>query len=163
MGRRLLLRRRRLSTVTAEEIDRHLIVNVRATLLLTQAFPQQHAGRPGGRVITLISGQELGPMERELAYSASKAAVNNLANSRSSLLIKKRITVNAVNPGGTNTGWEGPEAEKQVAHWPLGRWGEPDDAARLIAWLCTDDASWSTRQPINSEGGFRRWNWSPEK
>jgi len=39
---------------------------------------------------------------------------------------------------------------------PQGRWGEPDDAARLIAWLCTDDALWITGQVINSEGGFRR-------
>jgi len=40
---------------------------------------------------------------------------------------------------------------------PLGRWGEPDDAARLIVWLCSGDARWITGQTINSEGGFRRW------
>jgi 3-oxoacyl-[acyl-carrier protein] reductase len=39
---------------------------------------------------------------------------------------------------------------------PLGRWGQPDDAARLIAWLCTDEAGWITGQIIDSEGGFRR-------
>jgi 3-oxoacyl-[acyl-carrier protein] reductase len=39
---------------------------------------------------------------------------------------------------------------------PLGRWGEPDDAARLIAWLCSDAAAWITGQVIDSEGGFRR-------
>jgi 3-oxoacyl-[acyl-carrier protein] reductase len=36
-----------------------------------------------------------------------------------------------------------------------GRWGQPDDAARLVGWLCTDDALWVTGQVINSEGGFR--------
>ena len=40
---------------------------------------------------------------------------------------------------------------------PQGRWGEPDDAARLIRWLCTDEAQWITGQVIDSEGGFRRW------
>jgi 3-oxoacyl-[acyl-carrier protein] reductase len=40
---------------------------------------------------------------------------------------------------------------------PQGRWGEPDDAARLIRRLCTDDAQWITGQVIDSEGGFRRW------
>ena len=40
---------------------------------------------------------------------------------------------------------------------PFGRWGEPDDAARLVAWLCSDDARWITGQVIESEGGFRRW------
>ena len=39
---------------------------------------------------------------------------------------------------------------------PRGRWGTPDDAARLIAWLCSDDADWITGQVIDSEGGFRR-------
>ena len=39
---------------------------------------------------------------------------------------------------------------------PLGRWGEPDDAARLVAWLVSDDARWVTGQVIDSEGGFRR-------
>ena len=37
---------------------------------------------------------------------------------------------------------------------PFGRWGEPDDAARLIAWLCSDEGRWITGQTINSEGGF---------
>ena len=40
---------------------------------------------------------------------------------------------------------------------PQRRWGEPHDAARLIGWLCTDDAGWITGQVVNSEGGFRRW------
>jgi 3-oxoacyl-[acyl-carrier protein] reductase len=40
---------------------------------------------------------------------------------------------------------------------PFGRWGDADDAARLVAWLCTDDARWITGQTIDSEGGFRRW------
>jgi 3-oxoacyl-[acyl-carrier protein] reductase len=41
-------------------------------------------------------------------------------------------------------------------HFPGGRWGTPDDPARLIAWLATDEAAWITGQVINSEGGFRR-------
>jgi NAD(P)-dependent dehydrogenase (short-subunit alcohol dehydrogenase family) len=39
---------------------------------------------------------------------------------------------------------------------PQGRWGTPDDPARLIAWLATDEAAWITGQIINTEGGFRR-------
>ena len=39
---------------------------------------------------------------------------------------------------------------------PQGRWGQPADAARLIGWLCSDDATWITGQVIDSEGGFRR-------
>lgn len=42
-------------------------------------------------------------------------------------------------------------------HFAQGRWGTPDDPARLIAWLTTDEAAWITGQIINTEGGFRRF------
>jgi 3-oxoacyl-[acyl-carrier protein] reductase len=70
-------------------------------------------------------------------------------------LIDRGITVNTVNPGPTDTGWGLADRDPRPA-MPLGRWGEPDDAARLIAWLCSEDARWITGQVIDSEGGFRR-------
>lgn len=56
-----------LAHVTAEHIDRHLTVNVRASLLLIKAFAARHDGREGGRVVLMTSGQHLGPMQTELA------------------------------------------------------------------------------------------------
>ena len=51
-------------------------------------------------------------------------------------------------------GYATPEHRAEVlALEPQGRWGEPDDAARLIAWLCSDEARWITGQVINSTGG----------
>ncbi len=143
-----------LEDLTASEIDRHLIINVRGSLLLIKAFAAQHDGRPGGRVILMTSGQHLGPMPEELAYIASKGALHQLTASLSAHLIPRGITVNTVNPGATDTGYASPELYQQVlAMEPQGRWGEPDDAARLIAWLATDDARWITGQVINSSGG----------
>lgn len=144
-----------LGALTGDEIDKHLIVNVRATLLLAQAFAAQHDDRPGGRVILMTSGQHEGPMPGELAYVASKAALHGLTQSLSDALIRRGgITVNTVNPGATDTGYAGADLYRAVAeHSPQGRWGQPDDAARLIAWLCTDDARWITGQVINSTGG----------
>lgn len=143
--------------LTAEEIDRHLAVNVRGSLLLVREFARPHDGRPGGRVILLTSGQHLGPMTREIAYAASKGALHQITASLADLLAEKGITVNAVNPGPTDTGWASPEEHAQVLRrMPLGRWGQPDDAARLIGWLASDDARWGTGQVISSEGGFRR-------
>ena len=49
------------------------------------------------------------------------------------------------------------DREATAVMFPQGRWGEPDDAARLITWLLTDEARWITGQVINSEGGFARW------
>lgn len=142
-----------LEELTASEIDRHLHVNVRATLLLVQAFAAQHQ-KNSGRVVLLTSGQHLTPMPGELAYVASKGALQQLTLSLSAHLISRGITVNTVNPGATDTGWADAELYEQIrAANPQGRWGKPEDAARLICWLATDDAQWITGQTINSNGG----------
>jgi 3-oxoacyl-[acyl-carrier protein] reductase len=143
--------------LTAAEIDRHLGVNVRSSLLLVQEFARQHGGRPGGRVILLTSGQHLGPMANEVAYAASKGALHQITATLAEILIPQGITVNTVNPGPTDTGYADPRDHAEVVRqMPLGRWGQPDDAARLIGWLVSDDAHWVTGQIVNSEGGFRR-------
>lgn len=145
-----------LEELTAEAVDRALAVNVRATLLLVQAFAAAHDGRPGGRVILLTSGQHRGPMPGELPYVAGKGALHQLTPSLADHLAPRGITVNAVNPGPTATGWAPPAVQEQVRRgMPSGRWGEPDDAARLIAWLASEDAGWVTGQVIDSDGGFR--------
>ena len=96
-------------------------------------------------------------MTGEIAYAASKGALHQITASLSDLLVERGIAVNAVNPGPTDTGYADPEAHAQVLRrMPLGRWGQPDDAARLIAWLVADEGQWVTGQVINSEGGFRR-------
>lgn len=144
-----------LEELTAEAIDHALAVNVRATLLLVQAFA---AGldRGHGRVVLLTSGQGRGPMAGELPYAASKAALSGLVLSLSDHLAPRGITVNAVNPGPTDTGWAGDEVRTRVeAAMPRGRWGTPDDAARLVAWLASDESEWVTGQVIDSDGGFR--------
>ncbi len=145
-----------LAELTAEEIDAHLHVNVRASLLLVKEFAEQHDGRPGGRVVLFTSGQHLAPMRREVPYAVSKGALHQATMTLSEELIDRGITVNTVNPGPTDTGWAITDVDPSPA-MPLGRWGQPDDAARLVAWLCTDDGNWITGQVIDSEGGFRRW------
>jgi 3-oxoacyl-[acyl-carrier protein] reductase len=144
-----------LKNVTARQLDAHLTENVRASILLVKEFAAQHDTRPGGRVILLTSGQHLGPMSNELAYALSKGALHQATLSLSDELAACGITVNAVNPGPTDTG---SGLAQHPAHpvMPQGRWGVPEDAAKLIGWLCTDDAAWITGQVINSEGGFRR-------
>jgi 3-oxoacyl-[acyl-carrier protein] reductase len=147
-----------LGTLDAALLDAHWAVNTRSTILLTQAFAARHDGRPGGRVIFMTSGQDLGPMTGEVAYAASKGALASITKTLADQLADQQITLNAVNPGPVDTGYASPEAYEAVRrHSPQHRWGVPDDPARLIAWLVTDEASWITGQVINSEGGFRRW------
>jgi 3-oxoacyl-[acyl-carrier protein] reductase len=143
-----------LSAQTPEMLDAHWTVNARASLLLAQAFAA--LGRPG-RLIFLTSGQNEGPMPNEVAYAASKGALWSITATLADELADQGVTVNAVNPGPVDTGYAPPDTHAAVAaRFPAGRWGEPDDPARLIAWLATDEARWITGQVINTEGGFRR-------
>ncbi|MBC3192846.1 SDR family oxidoreductase [Pseudonocardia sp. C8] len=148
-----------------EELDRHWAVDARASILLAQAFAAVHDdARPGGVIVMMTSGQALGPMPGEVAYAAAKAAVAGVTLTLADQLADRRIRVNTVNPGPVDTGYLGPEAFRAMAPmFPFGRFGEPDDPARLIAWLCTDEAYWITGQVIDSEGGFARYRngWRP--
>ena len=145
-------------------LDAHWAVNTRASILLAQAFAAQHDdSRPGGRIVFMTSGQDLGPMTGEVAYAASKAALASITRTLADQLADRGITLNTVNPGPVDTGYaavaDQPDLHEAVRrHFPQGRWGTPDDPARLIAWLVTDEAAWITGQVINSEGGFRRWD-----
>jgi 3-oxoacyl-[acyl-carrier protein] reductase len=148
-----------LDALDAAMLDGHWAVNARSSILLAQAFAARHDGRPGGRIIFMTSGQALGPMTGEIAYAASKGALAAITGSLADYLADQAITVNTVNPGPVDTGYATPEGLEMVRrHFPQGRWGTPDDPARLIAWLSTDEAVWITGQIINSEGGFRRFD-----
>jgi 3-oxoacyl-[acyl-carrier protein] reductase len=145
-----------LAEITAAEIDAAYAVNTRATLLLVQAYAaQRDDARPGGRVVLFTSGQGDGPMPDELPYAASKGALAQVTASLAKTLAPRGVTVNCVNPGPTDTGWAGEELTRAaLPRLPFGRWGEPDDAARLVLWLASDDGRWMTGQVLTSDGGY---------
>ncbi|CAN5817998.1 SDR family oxidoreductase [soil metagenome] len=143
--------------LTAADLDRHYNVNARATAMLSVQFCRRFQGERGGRVINFSSGQELGAMSDELAYAMSKAAIVTFTRSLAPAVMDRGITVNAVNPGVTDTGWITPDLkEALMPMMPAGRFGTPEDAARVATWLASDEAQWITGQVINSEGGFVR-------
>lgn len=143
--------------VTAEEFDRHHAVNLRASSLLSIAFARDFAAGHGGRIVSMTSGQGLGPMPTELAYAASKGAIEAFVRSFAVAVGHKGITVNAINPGPNDTGWMTDELKAYLApKFALGRIGVPSDVAKVIAFLCSSDADWITGQVINVEGGFTR-------
>jgi 3-oxoacyl-[acyl-carrier protein] reductase len=144
----------RLHELTAEHIDAFLHENVRASLLLVKEFADQFEGT-SGRVVLLTSGAHLGPMTGEVAYAVSKGALAIATATLAEELADRGITVNCLNPGPTDTGWGLADIDP-TRRMPFGRWGEPDDVARLVAWLCSDAGRWVTGQVIDSEGGFRR-------
>jgi 3-oxoacyl-[acyl-carrier protein] reductase len=143
-------------TLTAHSLDAHYAVNVRGTLLLSVEFARRFAGAAGGRIINLTSGQSLGPMPGELAYVATKGAIDAFTVSLAAEVAGRGITVNAVDPGPTDSGWMSEEIRQSLLERsPMHRLGQPADAARLIAFLASDAAQWITGQIIHSNGGLR--------
>ncbi|MFF7893358.1 SDR family oxidoreductase [Streptomyces sp. NPDC007907] len=147
-----------LDEIDAAMLDRHWSVDTRAVLLLVQAHARSRPPGPGGRVVMMTSGQGLaGGMPGEIAYALQKGALASITRSLSTTLAERGITVNTVNPGPVDTDYlTGESYDAVAARFPSGRWGMPDDPARLIAWLATDEAGWITGEVITSEGGFRR-------
>ncbi|WP_128430513.1 SDR family oxidoreductase [Streptomyces cyaneus] len=147
-----------LDEIDAAMLDAHWAVDTRSVLLLVQAHARLRPAGPGGRVVMMTSGQDIADgMPGEIAYALQKGALASITRSLSTTLAERGITVNTVNPGPVDTDYLTGEAYEAVAaRFPAGRWGMPDDPARLIAWLATDEAGWITGEVINSEGGFRR-------
>lgn len=145
-------------------IDAHCAVNIRGTFMLSAEFArmleaeknaQSSSSVLGGRIINLTSGQGKGPMPGNLAYAATKGAISVFTESLAAELAPLHITVNAVDPGPTDSGWMSEEVKSALLpSFPMGRIGLPEDAARLIAFLASDEAQWITGQIIHSRGGF---------
>ncbi|WP_128377048.1 SDR family oxidoreductase [Streptomyces cavernae] len=151
-----------LDAVDATMLDEHWAVDTRSVILLVQAYARLRAESPprtpGGRVLMMTSGQDIaGGMPGEIAYALQKGALASITRSLATTLAERAITVNTVNPGPVDTDYlAGADYAAVASHFPGGRWGMPDDPARLLAWLATDEAEWVTGQVIDSEGGFRR-------
>jgi len=147
-----------LDEIDAAMLDAHWAVDTRSVLLLVQAHARLRPAGPGGRVVMMTSGQDIaGGMPGEIAYALQKGALASITRSLAAPLAARGITVNTVNPGPVDTDYlTGDAYDAVAARFPAGRWGMPDDPARLIAWLTTDEAGWITGEVINSEGGFLR-------
>jgi 3-oxoacyl-[acyl-carrier protein] reductase len=147
-----------IDTLDAGCLDRHHAVNVRGAALLCAEFARHSKATrdaPTGRIINLTSGQGRDPMPGELAYVATKGAIDALTLSLSAELGPRGITVNAVDPGPTDTAWMSPTLNSELERRALfARVGLPADAARIIRFLATEEAAWITGQIIRSRGGF---------
>jgi 3-oxoacyl-[acyl-carrier protein] reductase len=149
-----------LAEVTEAHYRRIFDVNVLGVLLATQAA-SEHLGE-GGSIITISSVAASIHPATTAVYSGTKGAVNAISGVLANELAPRKIRVNVVSPGyvvteGTRTaGISGSEMEAgMVAQTPLGRAGQPDDIASVVAFLASDDARWVTGEDINVGGGVR--------
>ena len=113
-------------------------------MLMIQAFAKQNDINKGGAITLFTSGQYLGAMTEEIAYAVSKEAIRGLCTQAAAALASHNIRVNCINPGATDTNYLTGEAYQQVANmFPRGRWGTPEDAAKLVHFLHSDYAKWN--------------------
>ncbi|HEX2282938.1 MAG TPA: SDR family oxidoreductase [Thermomicrobiales bacterium] len=137
----------------ATVLDAHYAVNVRSMALLSVEFARRFEGGSGGRIINLTSGQGVTPLPDELAYAATKGAVEAFTSSLAAGVASKGITVNAIDPGATDTGWMDEKLKAAIgSRMAFGRLGQPSDTARLAVFLASDAGQWMTGQVIHSRG-----------
>jgi len=153
-----------LEKLTPESVDHVLQVNVRNLILLTHALtPGLIASR--GCVVNISSVSAFSGGVGQIAYSASKGAVNAFTRNASIDLGRHGVRVNAIAPGVIDDGmWKtafagGVDREKTFARMrsllPLeGRWGSAQNVADAVAWLVSDKASYVTGQVIRVDGGM---------
>ena len=148
-----------IDTASEAELDRVFAVNMRAPFFLMQlALPRL---ADGGRIINISStAARIGYAETAI-YTATKAALEALTLSVARQLGPRGITVNAVAPGATVTDMnplarDPATAQKIAAETILGRIGQPNDIADVVAFLASDQARWLTGQVVEASGGLRR-------
>lgn len=146
---------RPLAKTQLADIDRVIALDARAPYLVMQAAAERIAD--GGRIINISSGVTRVAIPGSSLYSAAKAFLEQATAVTAFELASRRITVNAIAPGTTATGrWAGmPEEHKQqrIQSFALGRVGEPEDVANMVAFLASDQGGWVTGQTIHATGG----------
>ena len=147
--------------LSEEQFDTTMNVNFKGAFFTLQKFLP--ILRDGASVINLSSINAYTGMPNTAVYAASKAALNSLTRTAAYELAPRKIRVNSVNPGPTNTAifsklGMSDDAIQQFAsamqdRIPLKRFGEPEDVASLVAFLASDEASFITGAEYNIDGG----------
>ena len=144
--------------MSEEQFDRVINVNLKGTYLMTKAVVNLMIEQKYGKIVHLSSVSAFNGNFGQTNYAATKAAIMGMTRVMGKELGKYGITVNAVAPGSIMTDMYSavPEEVKQkkLAAIPLRRYGDPVEAANLIAFLASDESSYITAQTIVIDGGF---------
>ncbi|HWB95973.1 MAG TPA: SDR family oxidoreductase [Bryobacteraceae bacterium] len=113
----------------------------------------------GGSIVNISSVHAYRPFAASTAYNGAKAAINHMAATWAAELAQHRIRVNSIEPGWIDTPGErrtfaSELLEKEGKKLPLGRLGQPEEIARAVRFLASDDASYITGTILRVDGGF---------
>lgn len=144
--------------LTEEAFHQQFNLNVLGYLLATKQAAKYMS--QGGSIINISSILSTDPYLASSVYSATKGAVDTITLALARELGPRKIRVNSILPGHTNTpgtkgNFDGALGEKLIAGTPLGRFGEPEDIAPLAVFLASGDSHWVTGESIRASGGVR--------
>lgn len=147
--------------ISVEAFHQSFNVNVLGPILTIQAALKLF-GDEGGNIINISSGASKYPLPNASLYSATKAALDAFTIALSKELGAKKVRINSVLPGATETEGAtsagvtaGSDYEKMfIANTPLGRRGQPEDIAKAVVFLASDEAAWITGEQISVSGGM---------
>lgn len=141
-----------------EDFDRVMSVNLRAAFTATRVAARSMVRNKFGRIISISSVAGVMGQAGSANYAASKAGLIGMTKSVARELGKKNVTANCIAPGFIMTDMtQGlPDAVKEgaMAVIPLKRFGTPEDVARAVAFLASDEAGYITGQVLCVDGGM---------
>jgi 3-oxoacyl-[acyl-carrier protein] reductase len=148
-----------LEAVTEDEFHREFNTNVLGPILTSQEA-LKHFGPDGGTIINISSIASTSAVPNAVVYAATKSALDSITRGLAKELGARKIRVNTIAPGGVETegtvtaGIVGSDFQKDmIARTPLGRFGQPDDIARVAVFLASEDSAWLTGERITASGG----------
>jgi 3-oxoacyl-[acyl-carrier protein] reductase len=149
-----------LAEITEQSFHLHFNTNVLGTILAVQEATKRF-GADGGSIINLSSIVGSHPVSGALLYASTKGAIETLTRGLALELASRKIRVNAIAPGHTETEgnvaagiFEGGAGAVLAAKTPLGRLGRVTDIAPLAVFLASDESAWITGEVIRAAGGL---------
>lgn len=141
--------------LTDDDFDKVFSVNARGAMYVLQETAKRI--KDSGRIVQFSTGGTMMPVPAGGIYAASKAAGEQFAFCLAKEIGHRQVTVNVISPGVTNTDgliMAKEAVEQLIQQTPLGRLGQPEDIADVVAFLVSDDAHWVTGQNIQVNGGI---------
>ena len=140
-----------------EDWDQVMAINLRGPFLTCRALAPQMQGRDYGRIVNIASVAAKEGNPNASAYSASKAGLVALTKSLGKELAQTGVRVNCVTPAAVKTGMFAQMTQQHIDYMlskiPMNRFGQPDEIAALVAWLASEDCSFSTGAVFDISGG----------
>ena len=144
--------------MSSDDFDAVLATNLRGAFLVCKAFARAMCKSRGGRIVNIGSVVGLTGHAGQANYAASKAGLIGLSKSLAQEFAGRGITVNVIAPGFITTdmtaGLPADAKEAMLQQIPLARFGQPEDVAKAVSFLCSEDAAYITGQTLVVDGGM---------